>query len=115
MTNSSDLNVSHFSKALSRILKTPGLPGLHCLLQFTFPCFSGKVELLGKSRREDKVTPSDSVAPIMCLRHTKCWQPIKTLQGQYDDLSITDDRSEDQRGSETHPGSHSSNAESKPK
>lgn len=50
----------------------------------------------------------------MCLKQAKYLQPIKMLQGKDGDLSITDGKSEDQRGSVTYPGSHSLNAEFKP-
>ena len=69
---------------------------------------------MDKSLQEDKVTSICSIS-IMCLKHTKYFPPIKTLQGKYDDLSNRDDKSKDQRGSVTHPGSRSSNAEFRPK
>lgn len=50
-------------------------------------------------------------SPARLVKKTNKPTTTTTLQGKYDDPSLRDDKSEDQRGSATHPGSHSSEAE----
>lgn len=109
--NSSALNVSHFSKPLSRISKDGGPPRAALAFTGRFHALVERLRFGNKTLQEG--TQLIFAQCLLCARNSNYFQPIKTRQGDDDDLSAAHDKTKDQRGSGTHPGSHSSDAEFK--